>query len=69
MSYYSEKPVYQQVKEILAANPKLTRKEALSMVTRGDQWDRSNRVRPRMQGSSEIARRQRQVAKGFIKVN
>jgi hypothetical protein len=69
LSYYNEKPVYQQVKEILAANPKLSRKEALSMVTRGNQWDRSNRARPRLQGSSEVARRQRQVAKGFIKVN
>lgn len=69
MSYYSEKPIYQQVKKILAENPKLSRKEALSMVTRGDAWSRSNAVRPHFKGDGEVARRKRQIAKGFIKVN
>ena len=69
MSYYKHKPVYQQIKEIRAKQPKLSYKEALSMVTRGDKWDRSNAVRPRLQGRNEITRRQMQIAKGLIKVN
>ena len=69
MSYYKHKPVYQQLKEIRADQPKLSYKEALSMATRGDKWDRSNVVRPRLQGRNEITRRQMQIAKGLIKVN
>lgn len=69
MSYWNEPPVYQQVKEIMASNPKMSRKEATMLAARPSLEKRTNPARPRMQGRSEIARRKTQVAKGIIRVN
>lgn len=69
MGYWDEKPVYQQVKEIMAENPKMSRKEATMLAARPSLEKRTNPARPRMQGRSEIVRRKTQVAKGVIKVN
>lgn len=69
MYYFKEKPLYQQIKEIRAANPTMSYNEAKSKCIVTPRYKRGNAARPRLQGNSEVARRQRQVAKGFIKVN
>jgi hypothetical protein len=67
--YFDEKPLYQQIKEIRAAYPNMSYNEAKSKCIIAPRYKRGNSARPRLQGSSEVARRQRQVTKGFIKVN
>lgn len=67
--YYDEKPLYQQIKELRAAYPNMSYNEAKAKCIVTPRYKRGNAARPRLQGNSEVARRQRQVAKGFIKVN
>jgi len=67
--YYDEKPLYQQIKELRAAYPNMSYTEAKAKCIVTPRIKRSNAARPRLKGDSEVARRQRQVAKGLIKVN
>ena len=70
MSYWNES-VAEQIKKLRADNPKLTYKQAKSIVTGGSNRHLygTNPVRTRFSGANEIARRKSQIERGIIKVN
>lgn len=67
--YWDYKSLYQRIKDLMAGDSKLTLKQETSMCTRRSLRERTNPPRKRFSGATEVARRQRQVAKGFVKVN
>lgn len=69
MSYWDYKPLYQQIKEIIAENPALTYTKAKALCVRPGLGERTNPWRPRLAGTQELARRKSQIERGFIKAS